>query len=323
MDCLKGGPVYNKMSLYQSVVNYLYRYPKGAWKQLQRNGGLVNSLTIARAKADMQKASLALDLSGIIKPSVNTSHLYFLTGKKYWYQTAFCLKSLLLTTQNEVSSTIVDDGTMDEFWVNKIKHHCPNIGIERHLNVEERLNKDLPESRYPFLRKKRLVYPHLKKLTDIHVGKTGYKMVLDSDMLFYREPNAVLEWLKKPTKPFHLVDVVSSYGYSQSLMESLCGKPIPERINVGLIGLNSAAIDWEKVEYWGKNLEAKEGTSYFLEQALTAMIIGDSEAVVGPADQYIVMPNKEEVFHPTAVLHHYVDISKEWYFKHAWRRFIQ
>lgn len=307
--------------MLQKLINILYRYPKSKLLQIKRMGGWLNVRKIERSRQAMESIATQIKCPKFSEATPNLE-IWFLTGKKFWYQTLFCIKSLIESSQQDFFIHICDDGSLDDELTDRILTQVPYIHVHRLAEIEERLEHALPHDQFPYLWHKRTIYPHIKKLTDIHAGTQGYKMVLDSDMLFYREPNVVLEWLKKPTKPFHIVDVVSSYGYSQSLMESLCGKPIPERINVGLIGLNSAAIDWEKVEYWGKNLEAKEGTSYFLEQALTAMIIGDSEAVVGPADQYIVMPTKEEVLNPTAVLHHYVDTSKEWYFKHAWRRLL-
>jgi predicted component of type VI protein secretion system len=56
-----------------------------------------------------------------------------------------------------------------------------------------------------------------------------------------------------------------------------------------------------------------------LEQALTAMLIGETEAAVLPADEYMVNPQMKAIEEKTGVLHHYVDLSKEGYFKKAWR----
>lgn len=264
--------------------------------------------------------NLILNQPNVIKQQPLTLH--FLTGKNYWYQTAFCIKSLLTHSSRNLNFTLIDDSTMNAELVEMISSQCKKTSIIQHYEIEERLNQSLPENKFPFLRKKRLVYPHIKKLTDIHAGTTGWKIVLDSDMLFYKEPKLMFEWMDSPNNPFHIIDTVTSYGYSMELMNLLANSVIVDRINVGVVGLKSETIEWEKVEYWGKSLEEKEGASYFLEQALTAMIIGENKAVVGPAEEYLVMPTKLEVLHPTAVLHHYVDTSKEWYFKYAWKTIV-
>ena len=49
------------------------------------------------------------------------------------------------------------------------------------------------------------------------------------------------------------------------------------------------------------------------------MLVAKHQSVcAGLADDYIVMPSKDQVLKKKGILHHYVDISKEWYFKHAW-----
>ncbi|HEY9196862.1 MAG TPA: hypothetical protein VIM77_11375, partial [Mucilaginibacter sp.] len=116
----------------------------------------------------------------------------------------------------------------------------------------------------------------------------------------------------------HMLDYVESYGYSSKLMESLTGEKIKPLINVGAIGLSSQAINWHEVERWVKELEAREGKTYYLEQAITAMIIGNAPAIPLPAREYVVNPKSTA----TCVLHHYVDLSKEYYYKLAWRQFI-
>jgi hypothetical protein len=90
---------------------------------------------------------------------------------------------------------------------------------------------------------------------------------------------------------------------------------------VGAIGLKSEAINWNKLENWVKTLEEQEGTSYYLEQALSAMLIGKIDATVLKTGDYIVNPSADQIKNKTGILHHYVDLSKEGYFKHAWKHF--
>jgi hypothetical protein len=40
-------------------------------------------------------------------------------------------------------------------------------------------------------------------------GSQGWKLVLDSDMLFFRRPDFLLAWLAAPDRPLHMVDVRS------------------------------------------------------------------------------------------------------------------
>jgi hypothetical protein len=189
--------------------------------------------------------------------------------------------------------------------------------------IEERLERALPASLYPSLRARRLVYPHLRKLTDVHAGTTGWKLVLDSDMLFYQTPSFLLEWLRRPTAPCHMLDTASAYGYSPQLMTELAQAPIPERLNVGICGLRSEEIDWDRLECWCRTLLEREGSHYLQEQALTAILAAGKTCAVAPADDYVIQPSRDEVLHPRGVMHHYVAESKAWYFRYAWRHVLK
>lgn len=65
-------------------------------------------------------------------------------------------------------------------------------------------------------------------------------------------------------------------------------------------------------------LEEKEGSSYYLEQALTAMLIGEQKSIVLDKDKYKVNPSLRD----TTALHHYVDLSKKYYYTQAWKKLI-
>jgi hypothetical protein len=86
--------------------------------------------------------------------------------------------------------------------------------------------------------------------------------------------------------------------------------------------LRSDAIDWDRMESWCRRLQETEGTSYYQEQALAAMLLAGRECLAAPADEYRLMPAEDEARLPTAVMHHYVDLSKKGYFRHAWRHFV-
>lgn len=214
---------------------------------------------------------------------------------------------------------LVDDGSFDYDLIQTIHRLLPGAEIIKQSVIEKNLNDILPDYLFAAMHQKRKVYPHIKKLMDIHTLPGTWKLVLDSDMLFWANPEAIISWLKNPCKPIYMQDCQNSYGYSKELMEELCGSTIPDLVNVGAIGLNSTAIDWVKLNNWIKVLEEKEGTSYYLEQALTAMLLSKTEAIILPADEYIVNPDVNHINNKTGALHHYVDLSKKGYFNKAWK----
>jgi len=305
------------MSALGKFLYHWYYRPLAACDRISRQG-VFNYLRVERARRKMIAAANAL--KGIENPALPAYQVYILTGKKYWYQTAFCLYSLQKVSDGmQINAILVDDGSFDDKLVRQIRSQFPMARIQSAAETEKRLKQYLPAERYPALRKKRESYPHIRKLTDIHAGQTGWKMVMDSDMLFFKEPELLESWLKNPSTSFFLRDPFYAYYYTLDLMSSLTGQAIVPNLNVGMAGLDSENIDWDSLESWIVELEAREGTNYLLEQALSAMIVAGKPVLVAPKDDYQVLPAEQETRAPDAVLHHYVAESKEWYYKNAWR----
>ena len=299
------------VALYQ-----FYHAPKG-FLEKTFNKGFINTAVDHQARLQMEAA--AYHLPSIQEFSSTPLEIYFLSGRKFWYQTCFCAYSMAQQSQANLRPVIYDDGTLEQKYVEEIQRIFSSARIVTIKEIEQSLDEYLPESKFPYLRERRANYPNMRKLTDIHVGSCGWKLVLDSDMLFFRTPTFLLKWLQSPQKPCYMVDVVTSYGYSSALMSSLAQTEIPERLNVGICGLKSEEIDWEQLEFWCKQTIEREGTSYYQEQALIAMLMAGKPCTVAPAQEYIVMPEREEAIAPKAVLHHYVADSKPWYFRYGWK----
>lgn len=301
----------------QSLINFLYRNPRSQLQKFRRFGGYLNYRSMLNGRRKMEQHSV--ELPAVISHA-NGLPVYFLTGKNYLYQTLYCIQSLIKSSAAQFKFILVDDGSFNPELLKRVEKQLPGAQVITQNKISENLQNTLPETHYPYLHKKREVYPHIKKLTDVHtIPGDDWKLVLDSDMLFWHEPADLINWLNNPQSPLHMIDCTEAYGYSQQLMAQLAGAPVKPLLNVGAIGLKSKAIDWDKLENWVKTLEEQEGTSYYLEQALSAMLIGNADATVLKSGDYIVNPSPDQIKNQTGILHHYVDLSKEGYFKHAWK----
>lgn len=303
------------------ILYTLYYAPKGFLQSCFDEGPIDMALKY-QARLQMQKAADRLEQVNVDEPTT-ALEIHFLSGRKFWYQTCFCAYSMIQHAETNLYPVIYDDGTLENKYAKEIQRIFPNAKIISAEVINAHLNEYLPEKKYPFLRQHRIHYPQLRKLTDIHAGSRGWKLVLDSDMLFFQAPKFLLNWLRSPQQPCHMVDVMSAYGYSEVLMSYLAKAKIPECLNVGICGLRSEDIDWEQMEFWCKSLIEQQGTHYYLEQALTAMLLASESCAIAPAKQYVVMPEREEVMNPQAVLHHYVADSKPWYFRYAWKHILR
>jgi hypothetical protein len=296
-----------------------YHQPIGRIRDSLRHGGPWAERETERQRQEMEAAAPRLSALPVF-PGSRSVTLHLLTGRRFWYQTAFCLHSFANAAQTTVNAVLYDDGSIDAQCAGRLQQLGPGIRIRTIKELRAQLDAFLPVSRYPVLRERWENYPNIRKLTDVHLGSTGWKLVIDSDLLFFRRPDMLLFWLAGPQTPLHAVDCQESYGYSRPLLEKLAGAPIPPLVNVGLCGLRSDALDWDELERWTAELQAREKTSYYLEQALVAMLAARQPCTVAPAIEYVTLPSRSEVLNPLAVMHHYVAHSKRWYFCHGWRR---
>lgn len=297
----------------------LYFEPLGVVRRSIREGGPFEQRKTALARREMEAA--AYTLPSIPRRS-RAIDLHLLTGTGFWYQTAFCLSSLARASDRSIRAVFHDDGTLTQLQRAALLRIFPEASVVDFRTAAARLDELLPAARFPVLRARWTDYPHIRKLIDPHLGSTGWKLVIDSDLLFFRSPLALLSWRDSATRPLHATDIEDAYGYSRGLLEEVAGRPIGQRVNVGLAAMKSEWIDWDQLEHWSKTLIAREGTSYFLEQALFAMLASAYDCERLPADDYVTYPHMPEVADCTAVMHHYVQQSKRWYFRDNWRRFL-
>lgn len=308
----------------------VYRKPKHEIQRL-RNWGPRAYFRMDAWMGEMEQA--ARDLPA---PSAGSEApvlpVWFLTGRRFWYQTAFCAWTLAHQSGRSLELNLVDDGSLEQQHVEALRRLFPlGVTITKE-SVQSRIDSHLPESSFPILRQRWSDYVNIRKLTDIHLGSAGTKLVLDSDMLFFRRPAELLQWwddrqsqTASPANfsPCLMTDCEESYGYSRPLMERLAGAKIPPLLNVGICGLKSEDLDWEEIEFWCRALLEAEGTSYYLEQALVAMLAARHAPVVMPRSDYITFPTQQQVRGSEGVLQHYVADSKPWYFGQAWKLAMQ
>ncbi len=299
----------------------LIHRPARRMGQCWRNGGPWEERRTEEGRTRMRTAARALP--GLpLYPDAPSRSVHLLTGRRFWEQTTFCLHSLARNSPVNLHAEIYDDGTLGPEEKSILGQLGAGIRIHPISEIRDQLERHLPAARFPWLRERWQNYPNIRKLIDPHLGSTGWKLVLDSDLLFFRRPDALLTWLDAPDRPLHAVDIEESYGYPRPLMESLARAPIAPLVNVGLCGLRSEELDWERIEHWCVQLHENQRPSYYLEQALVAMLVAGCPCAVLPAADYVTCPAGSEAREPRAVMHHYVAHSKRWYFQQHWQRFV-
>lgn len=296
---------------------YTWHWPVGEFRRIRAAGGPLEQWRTARGRSAMAAAARVLPIAPT--NSQRALELHLLTGHRFWEQTAFCLWSFASASERTLAPVIYDDGTLDSTTRAPLARLFPRARFVTQPEAIDHLERHLPANRFPVLRERWLNYPNLRKLIDPHLASAGWKLVIDSDLLFFRRPDFLLGWLDAPDRPLHAVDCETSYGYTRPLMNELAGAPVADLVNVGLTGLHSNELDWEKLEHWCGTLIARERTHYYLEQALIAMLVAGRSCAIAPASDYVTHPLPPEDRDCRAVMHHYVAGSKPWYFRHNWR----
>jgi hypothetical protein len=271
-------------------------------------------------KRQMEEAACRLPVLLAEDPALPPLEVWFLTGNRFWYQTAFCAWSLARHCGRALIVHLADDGSLTPELERELRRLFPQGTTHWRHDCQERFERLLQAARYPTLHERWHDYINLHKLTAPHLGASGVQLVLDSDMLFFRRPDALLAWCDQHQGPCLMVDCEESYGYSRPLLERLAGVPLLPSLNVGVCGLASDAIDWDELEFWCSSLVEAEGTSYYLEQALVAMLASRTQPIVMPKADYITFPTRQQALSGVGVLQHYVADSKPGYFGEAWKK---
>jgi hypothetical protein len=307
------------MSLPGQIAYQVYHRPAAWLAQVRRQGGLRQVWLTSRGLRAMRIASRQLPPIPVGAPCPGRPTLAFLTGHRLWFQTAFCLHTFLRHSSVRPPVLVVSDGTLRPVQVANLIRLFPGIGIESVSATRDRVALALPPARHPEFHRLLSAHVLLRKLAFIHPPGSPPRLFLDSDMLFHGRPAALEAWLDRPEIPVFMTDVVNAYGYPLDFLSGLAGRSVPERLNTGVSALPAGFLDWTRLDAWLGHLVSGHGSSYYMEQALFALATAGSAYLALDPAAYAVTPTAELAARARGVLHHYVDLSKSHYFRHAWR----
>jgi hypothetical protein len=298
----------------------LVRRPLNRVRKSIREGGPIEQWRTRNGQEAMRQ--VATELRPLDRPPEDPQgplKVHFLTGEDHWYQTLFCFVSLQRFVDSRITPVLYSDGSLSEPYRKHVRRVVPWAEIQTQEEIEERLDDALPRDQYPLLREWREIQPLTRKITDLHAGTEGWKVLLDSDMLFFQRPDFLIEYLRQPERPCFMVDVGTTYGYSAQLRYRLVKGTIPEAANIGIFGLKSDEVDFDRLQHWLRVLVDEEDRSYNITQGLSSLLFAEQKCTVFPPDEYVVYPSWTEGTSPTATLHHYVAESRRAYFQHGWK----
>lgn len=306
-------PQYRKPKLTPGRIVYLlYHAPRGAWEK-----GLVKTVRGWHGKRQLVRAVPRFVLHEP-KNSATPIVLHVLIGARYVAEACLVSHSLAWAAGRVVEPHFYDDGTLTADDCALLKSKLPRACFHLKPEIEARLSRQLPADEFPCLNRLRPAYPHIRKLTDIHLFPGDWKCVSDADVLFFAAPTQLLGLLASQ-RACHMVDAMPAYGVPHSALEALAGVKVHPQVNVGLCHIPSAQLDWQFIEHCAATLLAEHGFTYYLEQALTAIVLARMQAV--PLDaNYVVYPDRATALRADSAAVHYVDDSRNYYYDFAWQQ---
>ena len=131
------------------------------------------------AEAERQMCEAALRLPSLTSLSGAPVTLHFLTGARFWQQTIFCAWTFAFHSDVPLQIHVYDDGSLTSLHHEHFLRLFPETVFHHPNDVRERLDQVLPVNRYPVIRELRESMPLMRKLTDIHAGRTGWRLLIN------------------------------------------------------------------------------------------------------------------------------------------------
>lgn len=250
-----------------------------------------------------------------------------LTGPDFVHQTLFCAHSFQRHANRSVSFEFLSDGRLRPQDRDALTASFPSATVRDASELDAAVRSALPPAQFPCLHEVRRHFVLLRKLTDAMAGRSGYRLFLDSDMLFWTEPRELLERAER-AQPLYLADL-SDDGYTAGRAEitGALGVPVAPGVNSGVIGIDAASLDWQLMERACRYLIKSPGDQRLLEQTLWAVALGGIQAHRLNARDYRVVINPTQWRQLVAeacgpALVHYAWHARWPYSAYEWRRYL-
>jgi hypothetical protein len=284
--------------------------------------GLMGWYKLHNGELQMKKAATSLPpVALLLNYDLEVSYL---TGVKYWHQTIFCAYSLARALKGRVRINIYSDGTLTPALTGFISKALPAVNIINAEDLSRQINEVLPEKDFPTLRALREKNPFFRKLVDMRINDR-YIVQLDSDMLFFNEPEELIK-AYKDNENYFMQDTIpaSYYVLPEDMISKDLGIPMCEKINSGILAYNSSKIDWHFVEHICAYLLQNAAGVHppMFEQTLNAIIISWLGGKPLKPAYRILYADRGEETQPSDIVRHYIFKAKLPYFTTEWKKVI-
>jgi hypothetical protein len=200
-----------------------------------------------------------------------TCEIHVFTCAKDWLNLIWTLKTFYHYSQRHYALCIHDDGTLKDSDRETLQHHFPNARLIDRPQADERVLAELQG--YPHCLAFRQSNHLSPKIFDFAAYLQSDRMLLlDSDVLFFESPIALLERIEDPGYRFNSVngDIKNAYTVDPIEVQRRCGITMVERFNSGLGLIHQRSLDLNWIEEF-LQLPNIIGNFWLIEQTLYAL----------------------------------------------------
>lgn len=261
-----------------------------------------------RRKMDLQVDTTRPFRTGDVHPDFE---LHMLLGRNHVGMALWAVKSFLNTTKCAFTVVLHDDGTLSEADVTKLKKHLIGVKVVPKDEADALLRQRL--AGYPNC----LEYRFSSRDTTDHRGArynmrifslrlfdfnllSGAKktLVLDADVLFFKEPTEILRWATGPSNGMSLYSVeqyLPVRDKRNKITRFDLKNPRPTAANAGLLCFDKQVFSLEIIEKWiGEHRNLMDKYATFEQAAYNHLILRQGQATPLP-DSYAFNYTDDEV----------------------------
>jgi len=202
-------------------------------------------------------------------PLVNDKvSLHMVVGHDMLLMGMLALRSFEFHTRCRWAPIIHDDGSFNDEDEHTLMRHFPDARLIRRATADAEVPEAL--TAFPACRLNRMKHNWFLKVFDTrHYAPHDRYIVLDSDIVFFRRPEAILQWLKEGSDSMWIMeDDREKYSHPRAELEAFLGKRMLPRANSGLDLVPKEAASLKLAEAFLEQCAATAPNYAFLEQTI-------------------------------------------------------
>jgi hypothetical protein len=201
-----------------------------------------------------------------------STSVHMLVSSQTWHAGLLAVMSLELFTKRRWRVFIHEDGTVSEVARLEIERRLPGVRFVSRPEADEKATEVF--AHHPKSLAHRAQYNLFLKFADtLSFADRDRFLVLDSDVIFFKTPTEILEWVDTNSKTcLYNEDTREKFCIPREHIEKIFHKNLLPRFNSGLVLMQKNAMDPVLAEKFFEAFDASAHAPKFFEQTLYALM---------------------------------------------------